>query len=146
MNKLFFTIILLCLTALLTNAQKQGNGTGDGTGNGTGQGQGSGLGSKTSPPKKKPVAAKNKFLRVTSKPRALHTETARNNNVQGTVSLKVEFKKDGKIGKISVVSALPDGLTEQAIKAAEQIRFEPETKNGKPITVTKTVQYTFTLY
>jgi outer membrane biosynthesis protein TonB len=37
-------------------------------------------------------------------------------------------------------------LTEQAIAAARQIRFEPAKKNGVPQTVTNQVQYQFTLY
>jgi TonB family protein len=137
MNKLFFTIIFLCSTALFVNAQ------GTGQGNGSGSGSGSGMGDRSSAANKN---SKNKALYITSKPRVAYTETARNSDVQGTVTLKVEFKKTGKIGKISVVSGLPYGLSEQAVKAAEKIEFQPAVKNGKPITVTKTVQYTFTLY
>jgi TonB family protein len=133
MNKLFFILIILCSAALFVNAQGQGKGTG----------QGSGIDSASSAANKN---SKNKALYITSKPRVAYTEIARNNDVQGTVTLKVEFKKNGKIGKISVISGLPDGLSEQAVKAAEKIEFQPAVKNGKPITITKTVQYTFTLY
>jgi hypothetical protein len=44
------------------------------------------------------------------------------------------------------VSGLPYGLTEQAIAAARQMKFEPALKNGVPVTSIKTVEFTFTLY
>ncbi|HEY0427116.1 MAG TPA: energy transducer TonB [Pyrinomonadaceae bacterium] len=85
-------------------------------------------------------------LKILSKPRALYTDEARANNVQGTVSLKVTFTAAGTIGSISTVSSLPDGLTEQAIAAARQIKFEPAKINGASYSVTKTVAYSFTIY
>ncbi|MGI8638918.1 MAG: energy transducer TonB [Pyrinomonadaceae bacterium] len=66
--------------------------------------------------------------------------------VQGTVRLRVEFLASGEIGKISPVSFLPYGLTENAIEAAKRIRFEPEIKNGKPITKFKVIEYSFNIY
>lgn len=89
---------------------------------------------------------KTQPLKILSKPPAIYTDKARMNNVQGTVLLRVTFLKTGKIGKIEIVKALPDGLTEQAIKAAEKIKFEPEIKKGKPQTVTKIMSYSFTIY
>jgi hypothetical protein len=41
---------------------------------------------------------------------------------------------------------LPYGLTEQAMEAARKMRFEPAMKNGIPYSVTKLVEYPFTLY
>ncbi len=66
--------------------------------------------------------------------------------VQGTVTLRVEFLASSKIGKISPVSSLGYGLTENAMEAAKKIKFEPAVKNGKPITVTKPIQFSFTIY
>lgn len=84
--------------------------------------------------------------KITSKPAANFTREARENNLQGIVQLRVTFKKNGKIGKIKVVRGIEGGLTEQAVAAAKQIKFEPARKNGKPVTVTKLIEYTFTLY
>ncbi|HVE56374.1 MAG TPA: energy transducer TonB [Pyrinomonadaceae bacterium] len=89
---------------------------------------------------------KRENLRIISKPRANYTDVARTNYVQGKVVLRVTFLADGQIGGISTISGLPDGLTEQAIKAAREIKFEPPMKDGKKITVTKPVEYTFTIY
>jgi len=41
---------------------------------------------------------------------------------------------------------LPNGLTEQAIAAARQIKFVPATRDGQPITVTKIIEYNFSIY
>lgn len=87
-----------------------------------------------------------KPLQILAKPRANYTNAARNNQTQGTVTLQVTFLANGEIGNVSIVNYLPDGLTEGAIEAAKQMKFEPATLNGKPVTVTKQVQYTFTLY
>jgi len=37
-------------------------------------------------------------------------------------------------------------LTEKAIEAAKQIRFEPKMINGNPVSVVITREYTFTIY
>lgn len=80
------------------------------------------------------------------KPRANYTELARKNQVQGMVTLRLTFHDSGAIGAISVATTLPDGMTEEAIKAAKRMIFKPAMKDGKPYTVTKQVQYSFTLY
>jgi TonB family protein len=66
--------------------------------------------------------------------------------VQGTVILRVTFLASGQVGSISPVKGLPNGLTEQAIAAARSIRFEPAKNNGVAQTVTKQVEYTFSIY
>jgi TonB family protein len=91
-------------------------------------------------------SSETKPLQIISKPRAIYTDAARQNQVQGTVSLRVTFTASGEIGSISPISNLPHGLTEQAISAAREIKFEPAVKNGIPQTVTKQVQYSFMLY
>jgi TonB family protein len=94
----------------------------------------------------KTVRSELTSARFLSKPRADYTDAARENQVQGTVRLRVTFLANGQIGAITPVGNLPDGLTEQAITAARQIKFEPARRDGAPVTVTKIVEYTFTLY
>ena len=135
-----------------------GSGRGSGSGNGLGDGNGDGIGdgdrenerTRVVPQiakveKVQPVGV-SKGVTITSKPRANYTDAARQNNVQGTVNLRVTFNANGTIGSVTPVSSLPNGLTEQAISAAKQIRFEPAMKNGQPQSVTKVVQYSFTIY
>ena len=88
----------------------------------------------------------SKPLQIISKPRASYTDAARQNQTEGTVTLRVVFSADGKIGQVTPANKLPDGLTEQAIAAAREIKFEPAMKNGIPQTVTKLVQYSFFIY
>ena len=92
-----------------------------------------------------PRSGTNKVL-ILSTPRANYTDAARQNETSGAVRLRVTFLPSGEIGAVTPVSALPGGLTEQAIAAAKQIKFEPATRDGVPISVTKIVEYTFTLY
>ena len=84
--------------------------------------------------------------RIVSQPKATYTEEGRKNQVTGVVVLRVVLRFDGTVGNISVVSGLPDGLTEQAIAAARQIRFTPAQKDGVPVSIAQQVQYVFNLY
>jgi TonB family protein len=78
--------------------------------------------------------------------RAKYTETARQNKVQGSVILSVIYGADGLIRDIRVQHGLRDGLTEEAIEAARQIRFNPATREGRPVSVRGNIEYNFTLY
>lgn len=95
---------------------------------------------------KEPNNSKKKRLFIISKPRALYTEAARQKQTQGKVILNVTFLANGQVGNITPKIGLPDGLTEQSILAAKQIKFKPAERNGQPVTVTKVVEYNFTLY
>ncbi len=122
------------------------NGTGRGQGNGTGNGQGNQTKPETKPsipqtPVKNPTP-----LKLLSKPKANYTDFARFYEIAGKVSLRVTFMANGTIGTVSVVSKLPFGLTEQAIIAARGIRFEPAMKEGVAVSVTKMIEYNFTIY
>lgn len=65
--------------------------------------------------------------------------------IQGIVVLRVQFLASGEIGTISVITSLPY-VTPNAIEAAKKIKFEPATKNGNPVTVSKPVKYVFSIY
>lgn len=66
--------------------------------------------------------------------------------IQGTVRLRIEFLESGEIGKITVVSGLPLGATENSIEAAKKIKFEPARKDGKAVTSFRQIEFTFSLY
>ncbi|MFM9904196.1 MAG: TonB family protein [Pyrinomonadaceae bacterium] len=122
-----------------------GSGYGGGLGNGNGDGTGPGGGSDGPPP---PVVPRGvtQGIKILSKPRPGYTDAARQNNIQGTVILRVTFLGSGQIGSISPVKGLGNGLTEQAIAAARRISFEPAKTNGVGQTVTKQIEYTFSIY
>ena len=86
-------------------------------------------------------------LKIISKPRpAVTMDELKANNIQGTVRLKVVFSADGHIDSVSVVNGLPDGISEKAAQAAKLIKFVPAQKCGTPVTVTRAVEYNFTIY
>lgn len=123
-----------------------GSGSGSGLGSGNGDGTGSGgAGSPPPPPPPRPVGV-TQNLRIISKPRPGYTDAARQNNIQGTVVLRVTFLASGAIGDISPVKGLPNGLTEQAIAAARRISFEPQKVDGVGKSITRQIEYTFSIY
>lgn len=68
-------------------------------------------------------------------------------NVDCRIKLKVEFLASGKIGDLALISSTcgDKSLEQQAFEAAKKMKFEPQLKNGKKVTVTKSVEYTLTL-
>lgn len=131
-------------------------GVGDSTGPGFGPGKNGGIGggpeggtgrngdeTGTRPP---PSVGVTQAMRIIDKPKPSYTDGARQHLVQGTVILRVTFLANGSIGNVSAVNGLPDGLTEQAIAAARSIRFEPAKVNGQNQTVTKQVEYRFSIF
>ena len=74
-----------------------------------------------------------------------YTEEARRKKTQGKVNMQVEFRRDGTIGDVNVVTGLGDGLDEQAIKTIRQIVFLPGVKDGMFVTISKVTQAEFNL-
>lgn len=84
--------------------------------------------------------------RVLSKPEPAYTELARKAQVTGTVVLRAVFASDGTVRHILVLVGLPNGLTESAIRAAQQIKFIPATIDGHPVSMFVQLEYNFNLY
>jgi TonB family protein len=78
-----------------------------------------------------------------SEPR--YTEQARRNHTSGWVVLRVVLKSSGEIGDIKVIKDLPDGLTEECIRVAREMKFEPAMKDGNPVSQYTRVEYTFSV-
>ena len=85
-------------------------------------------------------------LRIVGKPRPGYTDLARTYGIEGTVSLEVTFLENGQVGTVKALSGLPFGLTQSGIEAASKISFEPATENGVPVTVTKKIEYSYSIY
>ncbi len=81
-----------------------------------------------------------------NKPRPNYTEEARKNKVQGAVRAKVLVGADGLVKQVKISGAgLPNGLSEEAIQAAKQMRFQPAMKNGERVAYWVTVDIEFNL-
>ena len=75
-----------------------------------------------------------------------YTELARQNRLVGKVVLKAVFSRDGAVEDISVMSGLPDGLTDQAVYAAKLTKFIPALKDGQFVSIWIQLEYNFNLY
>ena len=82
---------------------------------------------------------------VTAKPEPGYTREARRAGVEGVVVLKTLLLGNGKLDRVRVVRRLPYGLTENAIRAACEIKFKPAMKAGQPVSQWVTIQYQFRL-
>jgi TonB family protein len=72
-------------------------------------------------------------VEITFKPKPNYTDEGRKQKINGEVRLEVLFRSDGQVHVIRVVQGLGYGLDEQAVKAAEQIKFKPALHEGQPI-------------
>lgn len=80
---------------------------------------------------------------VLSKPLPAYTAEARELKIQGDVTLRVRFTASGQVEVLGVVNGLGHGLDEEAVKAAERIRFKPATRDGHPVDQVSLVRITF---
>jgi TonB family protein len=84
-------------------------------------------------------------LEVLSKPPVRYTSEARQLRVQGDVVLRVTFLATGQVVVQGVIHGLGHGLDEEARRVAEQIRFRPATRDGRPVDLTTNIIITFQL-
>ena len=84
-----------------------------------------------------------KKLVILIKQRPAYVDSARSQNISGTIRVKVTFSTDGYIPKITVLQTLPEGLLRQALFAALRMKFIPQEKNGKLESAERTIEYGF---
>ena len=82
---------------------------------------------------------------ITAQPEPAYTREARRAGIQGLVVLKVLLLANGKLDRVRVVRRVPYGLTENAIRAACEIKFKPAFKAGKEVSQWVTLEYPFRL-
>jgi hypothetical protein len=85
-------------------------------------------------------------LMIVLKPAASYTEAARQNFEKGTVQMRITFSQKGFVSKVGLLKTLKSGLTREAFFAALRIKFLPQEKDEKPVTVTKVVEYAFHIF
>ncbi len=84
--------------------------------------------------------------RIIDKPEPSYTDTARTEQVAGTVVLRCVFAEDGTIQHVLVLQSLTHGLTEASIAATKRITFEPAIMNGKPVPTFMQLEYNFNVF
>ena len=91
------------------------------------------------------VSASTAPPEITSKPVPAYTEEARKLRIEGEVLLEVVFESTGKLHVVRIVRGLGHGLDESARQAAEQIRFKPALRDGRPADSTAVLHIVFQL-
>ena len=122
-------------------------GKGDGRSNGAGVATG-GFGSEQvvhGGPKVTPLdaGAPTTPVEITFKPNPAYTDEARGLKLQGEVLLEVSFAANGTLHVNRVVRGLGHGLDENAIAAANKMRFKPALRAGQPVDSTAVVHVVF---
>jgi TonB family protein len=72
-------------------------------------------------------------VEILYKPNPAYTEEARNLKLEGEVLLEVEFAANGQLHVTRVVRGLGHGLDENAVAAANKMRFKAALRNGQPV-------------
>jgi TonB family protein len=85
----------------------------------------------------------SKKARLLETPSAAYTDAARQAEAKGEVRLRLVLAADGTVKYVFPMKALGHGLTESAIEAARQIKFEPAVRNGQPVSQFATLSYEF---
>jgi protein TonB len=91
------------------------------------------------------VGGQIKEPRKTHEVRPLYPEIARKARIEGVVILEITVDKQGNVENVKVLRGLPMGLTEAAVDAVKQWKYEPSTLNGRPVEVLVTVTVRFSL-
>lgn len=91
------------------------------------------------------ATAKTLPAEILSKPTPDYTDEARKLRVEGEVLLEVVFGASGQLRVVLVVRGLGHGLDENAVRAAEQIRFKPASQNGQATDSTAILHIIFQL-
>jgi len=120
-----------------------GNGTGGAQGlrgtvasDGSGRGAGAGAGAAEG------VSA---GVNILYKPNPAYSVEGRDHRIQGDVVLEVIFLASGQIKVTRVVSGLGFGMDDEAIHAAQRIRFTPAMRDGKPVDISARIRIEFRL-
>jgi Gram-negative bacterial TonB protein C-terminal len=80
---------------------------------------------------------------VIFRPSPVFTDEAIDFHTSGTVLLRAVLSASGEVRDITPLVGLPHGLTEQAIEATRQMRFQPALRDGYPIDERVVLQYDF---
>jgi len=84
-------------------------------------------------------------VEIISKPRPDYTEEARQLRLEGEVLIRVLFSATGDVRILEIVRTLGHGLDQNAVRAAQKIRFKPASRQNQPVDSTAIVHIVFQL-
>ncbi len=99
-----------------------------------------------SPPESRTVFGRGevqKRARLLESPAAAYPDEALSAKAKGEVRLRLVLAAEGTVKYVFPMKPLPHGLTEAAMDAALQIKFEPAMRNGQAVSQFATVVYEF---
>lgn len=85
----------------------------------------------------------DKKAKLIDPPVAVYTAEARQANAKDEVRLRLVLAGDGTIRNMFPIKSAGHALTESAVTAAQQIKFEPAVKDGRPVSQFVTLVYEF---
>jgi protein TonB len=78
-------------------------------------------------------------------PNPEYSDKGRKKKINGAVAVTMIVTADGTVRDVKVSKGLEESLDRQAIAAVSKWRFEPATKDGKPVAVHLDVEVDFRL-
>jgi protein TonB len=81
-----------------------------------------------------------------STPEPGYSERARKKKINGTVVVAMIVTPEGRVREGKIAKSLDEGLNKQALAAVRTWKFEPATKDGKPVAVHLNVDVSFRVY
>jgi len=123
-----------------------GSGVGGGIGSGSGGGVGPGRGPGVGPGVFRCCGSGVNAPKAIYTPEPEFSEEARKAKYQGVVVLEVMVGTDGRVHNPRVIRSLGMGLDEKAKDGVLTWKFEPATKDGRPVAVEMNVEVSFNLY
>jgi len=100
--------------------------------------------SEVAPRSPVPRAVDSKPILLNS-PQPRYTEDARKNGVLGVALVRVLVDTDGSVTRAKVIRPLPDGLTEEALRAVYSLKFKPARRDDQPVPFWQNVVIEFNL-
>jgi len=74
-----------------------------------------------------------------------YTDQARRKKIRGTVLLSIVVTREGTVRDAKVTTSLEKSLDQQALDTVSKWKFEPATKDGKPVPVRIAVEMSFNI-
>ncbi len=134
------------LDSTITDSRSTGSGSGGGAGSGQGAGLGPGSGGGTGGGVYQ-VGSGVETPRLVRQVKPSYTSEAMRAKVQGVAMLECIVETDGSVSGCAVKRSVDSsfGLDQEAVKAAQQWRFQPGTRFGEPVRVMVRIELSFTL-
>jgi TonB family protein len=84
--------------------------------------------------------------KATYQPEPEYPDKARKKKIQGTVMVSIVITPEGTVRDAKVMTGVDKALDQKALEAVSKWRFQPATKDGKPVALRTVVEIGFHLY